>query len=82
MTVHLPQYEQVAERREPIAPARNTFQLGKKEPFRSVPSSAKTPSELALLMVKVTPFWITVKVLDLLIRQVLKKTIAGSLKIC
>ena len=34
---------------------------GRKEPFRSVPISAKTPAELALLMVKVTPFCTTVK---------------------
>jgi hypothetical protein len=34
---------------------------GKNEPFRSVPISANTPAELALLIVKVTPFCRTVK---------------------
>jgi hypothetical protein len=33
----------------------------RKEPFRSLPISANTLEELALLMVKVTPFWMTVK---------------------
>lgn len=33
----------------------------RKEPFRSLPISANTPAEVALLMVKVTPFWITEK---------------------
>jgi hypothetical protein len=33
----------------------------KKEPFLSLPTSANAPAELALLMVKVTPFRMTVK---------------------
>src|ERR1700758_1976362 len=33
----------------------------KKEPLRSLPISANTPAEVALLMVKVTPFRMTVK---------------------
>jgi hypothetical protein len=46
----------------PIAPALKALQSwSSREPFRSLPISANTPAELALLIVYVTPFWMTVK---------------------